>query len=362
MSRRTPGEGSIIQRKDGRWQASLQVAGVRRTVYGRTRAEVAGRLEELKRQAVGGLPDPGKRTVADLIAAWLDVAASSLRPKTLADYTRLCSQYVLPVLGDTRLSRLEPAHIERLLAGIQRRGHRRTAQLVYVVLHRACTYGIRWRWLAGNPTARVPRPGYQPTRRAVWTPEQLRTFLGGTRKHWLFPLWHTLIATGCRIGEALALTWADVDLDAATVHIDKTLQQVGGQVLLGGPKTNSGTRTIALPADAVDVLRMQRGRQVLAGRTTELVFPSTDGRPLQRRTVQRALKLMCLRLGVPCVTPHGLRHLHASLLLDQGLPLPAVSARLGHANPNITARVYAHLVGRRDDAGADLIARAMRGE
>ncbi len=366
---RSQGEGSIFQRKDGRWQASLQVAGVRRTVYGKTRREVAQKLADLRRQAAGGLPAPGKRTLSDLLAAWLETAAPTLRPKTLHNYRRLCDLHILPALGTVRLAKLDPVRIERLLAGIQAQGHGRTAQHVYAVLHQACDFGLRWRWLSENPLDRVQRPAHRAARKAMWTQEQLQAFIEGSREHWLFPLWYTLLAGGCRVGELLALTWGDVDLNAGTLHIAKTLQRLAGQIAIGDPKTEAGERTIALPAEAVRVLKAQRGRQALqriqAGdgwqNDHDLVFTGLAGQPLHVSTVEHALQRECRRLGLPHLTPHGLRHMHASLLLAEGLPVPAVSARLGHANPSITMTIYAHEVRGRDQS-AEVIGRALGGE
>ncbi len=354
---RSHGEGSIFQRKDGRWQASLQVDGARRTVYGKSRAEVVRKLAEVKRQAAGGLPDPGKRTVADLCAAWLETAAPTLRAKTLHEYTRLCELYVLPALGGVKLTKLDPLRVERMLAGIEAR---RQAQHTFMVLHRACVFAVRWRWLNENIMGRVQRPQHRARRKDLWTAEQLRAFLAGTREHWLHPLWYTLVASGCRVGELLALGWQDVDFDANSITIAKTLQRVAGQVVVNEPKTEAGRRVVVLPADAMAVLRQQRGRQVLAGLASELVFTNLAGGPLHVSTVEHALARECARLGLPRVTPHGLRHLHASLLLAEGLPLPAVSARLGHADPSITARVYSHAIPGQDD-GAQAIARALGG-
>jgi len=358
MSRRTRGEGCVHQRKDGRWQASLQVAGTRRTVYGRTRSGVVARLAELKRQAGCVLPDPGKRTVADLLAAWLETAEPTLRPKTLHEYTRIGELHILPTLGAVKLARLEPLRIERVLAGI---AARRQAQHTYMVLHRACVFAVRWRWLSENPIDCVQRPQHRAARKAVWTQEQLQAFIQGTREHWLYPLWHTLLASGCRVGELLALTWQDVDFDAGSITIAKTLQRVAGEVVLNAPKTEAGERVVILPAEAMALLRQQRGRQVLAGLASVYVFPNLAGGALHISTVEHALARECDRLGLPRVTPHGLRHLHASLLLAEGLPLPAISRRLGHANTQVTAAIYAHALPGQDD-GATAIARAMGGE
>jgi integrase len=74
---------------------------------------------------------------------------------------------------------------------------------------------------------------------------------------------------------------------------------------------------------------------------------------------EAALRRLCDRLGLPAMTPHGLRHLHASLLIDEGVPITAVSARLGHANPQITMRLYAHALPGQDRMAAEAIDRAL---
>jgi integrase len=359
-TRRASGEGSVFKRGDGRWVASLQVDGARRTCYGRTRSEAVAKLAELKRQAAGGLPDPGKRTVSDLIEEWLHAAAPTLKPRTLADYRQTARLHVLPTLGSKRLNKLTPDTVQRLYATLQARGAMRAAQKCHALLHRACRMAVLWRWLAENPCDRVLVPKHSPARKTVWSAEQLRAFLEGSAQHWLFPLWLLLVTAGLRSGEARALTWADVDFDANTIHVNKTRQRIDGEWVITTPKTAAGERVVSLPPETMQSLRQQRGRQVLAGLAGDLVFTSAKGSALHEAGVARALAQECVRLGLPRVTPHGLRHLHASLLLAEGLPLPAVSARLGHANTQVTATVYAHALPGQDD-GARAIARALGG-
>jgi integrase len=366
-NRNSPGEGSIFQRRDGRWQASIMVAGVRRTVYGKTRKEAAEKLACIKQQAgYGALPNPRQRTVSDLLDAWLAAASPTLKPRTLHDYTQEVELHIKPVLGHIRLSRLEPAHIQVLLVSVQKQGHRRLAQRLYAYLHRACKLGVMWGWLATNPVDRVLRPQCRAERKELWTPEELSAFLTSTHDHWLQPLWVFLVATGCRLGEALALCWEDVDLQARTVRIGKTLHRIGGKWVVTEPKTKSAVRTITLPPEGMAALRKQRAQQaewrLRAGpdwTDTGLVFTGKHGQPLGQSTVNHALRRECLRLGVHVLSAHSLRHLHASLLLAEGLPLPEVSRRLGHANPNITATIYAHAIST-DDMAAQAIGRVLR--
>jgi integrase len=360
MERRSVGEGTIIQRQDGRWQASLQVDGRRRTVYGKTRTEAAGKLAELQRQAstTGAIPSPGKRTLNDLLDAWLETKAPNVRPRTLADYGAISASYLRPILGSAPLAKVTPDRIARLYAKWQRAGKSRTALKCHRVLSQALALAVRWGWLASNPTGRVDAPRHRYERKDAWTPEQLRAFLDGTREHTLGPLWTFLACSGCRLGEALALTWGDVDLAAGRVTIAKSVQRIGGEYVTSEPKTAAGVRAITLPGEAIEALRLQAERRLAQGGGA-LVFANGEGEPLHRSTVAHATRRECARLGLPPVTPHGLRHLHASLLLAQGLPVPAVSQRLGHANSAITLSVYSHFVGKDDSAATAAIARAI---
>ncbi|MBC7242350.1 MAG: site-specific integrase [Anaerolineae bacterium] len=361
------GEGTIVKRTDGRYQASLQVNGRRRTVYGRTRQEVAQKLKELQEWAErqGELPD-SRRTVADLIRSWLETCEPTLKPKTLVSYKQTCDLYIRPVLGQMRLDRLKPHHVQKLVNDLQREDKTRTAQLVYVLLHRACRLGVMWGWLIENPCDRIVRPRYAPARKELWTPDQLRAFLEGTRDHWLYPLFLLAVATGARLGELLALTWEDVDLNAGTLTIRRSLHRIAGQWVVGEPKTSAGVRTIALPTEAVSALKRQRAIQaqlrLKAGASWQnsgLVFTGEHGQPLSQSTVQHALRRECQRLNLPPMTPHGLRHLHASLLLEAGLPVTQVSQRLGHATPQVTMSVYAHALRRPDHEAVEAIRSAI---
>ncbi len=367
-SRRSVGEGSITQRKDGRWQAALQVDGRRRVAYGRTRQEAAAKLAELKRQAAqtGGLPDPGRRTLGELLDAWLETAAPTLKPRTQADYADICARYLRPPLGALRLNRVTPERVQRLVSGYQRAGQHRTALKAYRALSQALALAVRWGWLANNPAERVDPPRHHAERKTLWTPPELAAFLEGTAFHWLHPYYLVALSTGARPGELLALTWGDVDLAAGAVSIERAAQRIGGERVTTASKTRAGVRTITLPAEGLAALKQQRAwqaeRRLRLGPSWaagDLVFSGYDGAPLHPSTVAHAMARECDRLGLPHVSPHGLRHLHASLLLAEGLPVPAVSKRLGHAHAGVTMAVYAHAIGQGDAGAAEAIGRAL---
>jgi integrase len=360
--------GSVYQRRDGRWCAALQVAGRRKVIYGRSKAEARQRLAHLQRQCAvtGRLPDPGRRTVANLLDEWVKVA--TLRPRTKTEYAALLDRYVRPIIGHVRLARLEPVHLQRLYASLQARGLARAPSQVHRLLHRAFRIAVLWGWLSVNPADRVLPPTYTSPRRPVWTTEELRLFLNATGNHRLQPMWVVLATTGIRIGEALALTWDNVNLISGMVTITRTLHRLRGRWVTTEPKTRAGQRPIALPYDAVIALRHQRRQQdewrLVAGpvwHDGDLVFTTSTGRPLDGATIGRALRSACSRSGVPPMTHHGFRHCHASMLLSEGVPLPTVSARLGHGSPAVTTRVYAHAMQGDDKRAAQAIEGVLAG-
>lgn len=361
MSKRTNGEGSIVQRADGRWQASIQVDGVRRTVYGKTEKEARTRLLAIKQQAAsdGALSTPGKRTLAMLVDAWLS-SAPNLKPTTRESYKGFFRLYVLPSLGGTKLERVTPDRLQRLYASLKPS----VAEKVHRLLHRAFAVAVLWRWLAANPCDRVLRPAYQTKEQTVWSTAQAQTFLSETSEHWLSPLWTLLMTTGLRLGEALALKWEDVGLGVA-VNVTGTLHHLNGEATIGTPKTRSAVRTVMLPPIAIDVLQRQKAQQQAwreaadSWHHSSMVFTGRTGKALYRCVPESALRRECERLSLPTITPHGLRHLHASLLLGEGVPLPAVSSRLGHANPQITLRLYAHALPGQDRQAAEAISRVL---
>ncbi|MCS6774397.1 MAG: site-specific integrase, partial [Thermoflexales bacterium] len=141
-----------------------------------------------------------------------------------------------------------------------------------------------------------------------------------------------------------ALRWRDVGLGGAAITVRETAKWVNGRWVFNPPKTASGARTVLLPQAMREALQRLLARRpdaapedfVFAGRRTDA--------PMGYTTAHTQLAAVCKRAGLPRIRIHDLRHLHASLLLAEGVPVPEVAARLGHANPSVTLRLYAHAV------------------
>jgi len=361
--RRNNGEGSITQRKDGRWQASVRLKGTRHTVYGKTEREARKKLRALQVEiaSTGASLSPARYTVDELVSAWL-ASASNLKPSTTAQYRKFYDTYARSILGQMRLATITPDLIQRLYSKLTPS----VAAHVHAVLHRAFVIAVRWEWMPANPCERVLKPAHKPARKALWTQAELDNFLAGTQNHWLSPLWWLLIATGMRLGEALALRWDDLNAEGATLAISRTLHRINREWVITAPKSAAGMRTITLPPVAIEALAVQRQRQDAwrdaAGERwedTALIFTGETGSPVHHSTVAHAMQRECVRLKLPAVTPHGLRHLHASLLIHSGVPITAVSARLGHATPQVTMTIYAHALSGQDARAAQAISEAL---
>ncbi len=334
---------TVFQRKDGRWQATVSVLGRRKVFYGRTEVHARRRAEEfLRRLGTRTIANPGRRTVQDVLEAFL--RSADLRPRTRADYEDTARRYLGPVLR-RRLTHLEPLAVLGVLEGLPTR----TALKVYRLLHRVLGYAVQLGYLADNPLDRVTPPRYRPARRQPWTPEEASRFLRAASSHPLGPLFLLLATTGLRISEALALRWCDLDLASGTVTVERSMHRVRGEWVTTPPKTQAGARKVAIPRAVVATLRALRRtavQEALRGgggfSEEDLVFSRDGKRPLHHRRVLDAMHSIARRAAVTPASPHQLRHLHASALLSQGAGLAEVARRLGHASPAVTVAVYSH--------------------
>lgn len=187
------------------------------------------------------------------------------------------------------------------------------------------------------------------------------------RGHTIAPIVSLAIATGMRRGELLALQWGDVNLDEASVKVERSLEQTQAGLRFKAPKTKHGRRTIPLPPSAVDTLRSHR-RQQLEFRialglgkpgTDALVFCTPEGEPLSPNYLSIICRRMTEAKGLPRVRFHALRHSHASALIAAGVDVVTVSRRLGHGSPTITLNVYSHLFAETDITAAAAIERVI---
>jgi len=318
--------------------------------------------------------EPSRKLLADFVAVWLEASRSRYRPSTFVSYGDKLRLHVLPTLGSVPLAEIDPPTLNalygRLLAS-GRKDHKdggalsvRTVRYVHTVLHRVLRDAVRWGLLSRNPSDLASPPtvrnGSSPELR-VWTVEQLRTFLAGSREHRgrggkiavdrLYGAWVVAATTGLRRGELLGLRWRDLDLDRSVLAVRQTVSLINRdgrrELTYGVPKTDKGRRAVALDQWTVAELHAHRLRQIAEIREAgegwhaeDLVFPARDGRPFNPEHFWREFVTRCERYSVPRIALHDLRHTHATLALQEGVHPRIVQERLGHSTVSITLDVY----------------------
>jgi integrase len=277
--------------------------------------------------------------------------------------------YWVPAIGTVPLTRLTPADVERVLAELLARGlSPTTVRYARTTLRRAFHDAQRDGLLLRNVAslARPPRTVRQELH--PLTAAEVRTLLKATTEHRFGPLFALLVGSGLRIGEALGLTWTDIDLPGRSLVVRRALQRDAGTgYQLGEPKTSKSRRTVMLPTVALDGLRRQAERQDAARAAVGsawqdrfgLVFTDPVGRTLSPTVVSADFREVADGLGLS-VRLHDLRHTAATLMLGAGVPLKVVSETLGHSSIAITADVYAHVTPELRREAADAMDRALR--
>jgi integrase len=345
--------GTVYQRKDGRWVAAVMRGGQRIARYARSREEAEQILQELLRNGDGGgARGPRLREYAE---EWLRLHRPEIRVTTADQYERLLRHHILPALGDLPLDGLRVEDLRRWIADIQERRSKKTARLAYGLLRKILNDAVAEGKIAENPIRRVKAPRAPTRRNDPWSAEQIRAFILGAM-NWNPPHGHLfafLLGTGARIGEALALRWGDVDLQAGIARIRRSATWVRGDWVFGEPKTDAGRRDVHLPEFVLLALRQLPGQ----GDPDRLIFLNRYDRLPNRSDVGESLRRLLRRLGLPRIRIHDLRHLHAAMLIRAGVDIKTVQQRLGHSSAGFTLQVYGHLLADSDAVAARAVSR-----
>ena len=344
MARRGAGEGSVYWIEARQlWAGTVEIdtgdgRRTRKIVKAKLKKDVLAKMRAVRAAVDAGLPVPDQTATTGAWLEWwaTETLPATVKPATVVSYRQILNDYVIPNVGTTPLARLTPEHVEAMMRNLTKRGlSPRTVAYSRAVLRRALGVAVKRGRVSRNVAALVDAPPKAASKLddaldAAGAAAVL-TAAHGDRLEALAVL---ALTVGLRQGEALALRWDDVDLDAGTVTVTKA-------------KTDAGERTVALPTFVVTALRSHRARQ-LAERLKAvywddpgLVFASSAGTRLDKRNVLRWWHGLTIRAGVGRHRFHSSRHTAATLMLNAGVPLEVVSATLGHAGYAITADVYA---------------------
>ena len=394
--RRSKGESSIHQDASGRWHGYVSLglkAGGRRDrrhVSAGSRAEVVRKVRALERRRdEGTVPTAGRVTVTQWLDHWVStIAPRRLRPKTLDGYRSAVRNRLSPALGHHRLDRLLPEHIEAFYRRCEQDGLATATILGYHrMLSRALKVAMQRGHVARNVCQLVDAPSVKHQPVYPLTRLEARHVLAAARER---PRngarWTVALALGLRQGEALGLTWPQVNFNACTLTVDRALQRRtwqhgcadstrcvattttgmssarhcpqrhSGGLVFDEPKSLAGRRVIALPEQLMPLLREHRCAQSkerdFAGslwQEHDLVFCQANGRPIDPTADYRDWKRLLQQAEVDSWEQrgrgtHAARHTAATLLLLQGVDVKVVATILGHSQTSLTRDTYQHVV------------------
>jgi integrase len=201
----------------------------------------------------------------------------------------------------------------------------------------------------------------------IWSGEQLKAFLASVENERLYALWRLYAVSGCRRGEALAVTWDDIDLERGRWEIRRSLVTIGNAAVFGAPKSGRG-RVVALDQATVATLRTHRARQNEerldwgpAYEDVNLVFCRENGTPLHPNEVTHTFARLVARAGLPKIRLHDVRHSAVTAMLRSGIPVKVVAEGVGHASTSFTQDVYASVLPDMQRDAAERLAAAIDG-
>jgi integrase len=368
--RRGSGEGSIYKRHDGRWVAELDLGygegkRKRRTLYGKTRNEVAGKLRAAQTDHDRGVSLRSNRlTVEEFLNNWLQAIKPNVRQRTWARYEQYLRLHALPTLGPVMVSALSGQHLQRLYADRLKTLSPTTVHHLHSVLHRALGSAVRQHLVPFNVANEVEPPRPTRTQFRTLSPEEARRFLSVCEPAQLKALFVLALTTGLRQGELLALKWRDIDFEHRRITVRGTLQRRPGQgLVVAETKTAASRRQVSLAWTAVEALHNHRERaeKVWRNRGTvpsidDFVFTNDEGKPLDAGNLRdRVFRPLLAKASVPMIRFHDLRHTFATLLLGKGTNPKLVSEMLGHSNISMTLGIYSHATPTMHRQAADAI-------
>lgn len=359
--------GQVIERGDKVWLVRVfvgRIAGKRqyvsRTVHGTKREARSVLTKMLHDRDKDRLMVPSRLTLTQYLEEWQQKALKGrVTPRTFAVYVDHLKRYVLPILGDERLTAVTPLDVQGVYSEMLARGlSARTVRHTHAVLRNALKQAVKWRILASNPADAVELPKGQRIEQQALTAEQVAAFLRAVEGSPWKALYHLLLNTGLRPGEAFALQWRHVDLanGELVVRYAVTYDEEHRPVLRD-PKTAKSRRRVSFTQDLARVLFEHRDATRDIANPLGLVFPTLDGRLIHPNHWSKVdFKSALKRAGIPrSVRLYDLRHSMATLALEAGIHPKVVSERLGHSTTQLTLDTYSHVTPTMQDQASEAL-------
>lgn len=300
------------------------------------------------------------KTYRELVSLWWDSYKNTVKPNTKKAVKSYLDAHLLPAFGEYRLDNLTTPVIQKQVNKWANKANRQSKNAfdsyhkLVGLNKRILKYGVSLQLLEHNPATDVIVPRKKQEKKTeikFLDKQELKQFLNyldtldQSKYKNLFNivLYKTLLATGLRIGEAMALEWSDIDLDNGVIDVNKTLNN---RIEINSPKSMASYRQISIDKATILMLKQYKNRQHVKawelGRSEKIVFSNFTDKYIDPNNIRNQLYKHFKNAGVPNVRFHGLRHTHATLMLNAGMSPKDLQHRLGHSNITMTLNIYVH--------------------
>lgn len=366
MAKRGQGEGTISKRPDGTWWARITVGRTpdgkqkRKAFYGKTRKEVQEKLTAAASDLYAGTYiEPSKMTLEQWFVIWMrDYRKQFVKPDTYRNNAFAINKYLNPILGRVALKDIRRDMCQKIMSDLAAKGLSRSRiSDICFTLHMALDVAVDNEMIVKNPAERLKLPPHQKKEARVLTPDEQERLIKELRNCRRGDLFEFILYTGLRIGEAVAITWDDIDLDNAILDINKTqivwsVDADGStkyQPGYGSPKSKAGIRKIPLIPEAIDIIEsLRKEREDLERQgiipSSNTIFLNTRGGAFIKTGAYDILRKATATAGIEGVHPHTLRHTFATRGLEHGIELKVMQELLGHSTLSMTADIYTHVL------------------
>lgn len=301
------------------------------------------------------------KSYKELTDLWWNSYKNTVKPNTVGSVSLLLKNHIIPTFGDYKLDKITTPLIQNKVnkwadkANNNESGAFAHYDKLHALNKRILQYGVTMQLLDNNPALNVVLPRKKKRKKTslkYFDNTELKKFLdyldglnqSNYRHHFEVTLYKFLLATGCRINEALALSWSDIDLESSSLSITKTLNRY---VEVNTPKSQASIRTIDIDKATVLMLKQYRNRQRIQGLeiglVPDIVFSDFINKYVNDQTLYTRLRTHFKRAGVSNIGFHGFRHTHATLLYNAGIDPKTLQHRLGHSTISMTLDTYSHL-------------------
>ena len=378
MAKKKQGDGSVFQRKDGRWEGRI-VVGYNENGYARTKnvtahtktvcqEKLAKLREECGRRSEKIKPD---MPFGDWIDFWYqNYSAPKLRPTTQACYSVRIYTHIIPSVGNIPLNKLTQNDLQQFYARLKKSGRKkhvdkfgeglsdRMVRSCHTTCRTALEKAVNEGLIRINPAVGCKLPPKKAKEMQVLTPPEITRFLIQAREEGYYELFLLELTTGMRRGEILALKWRDLNLKTGELHISRQVLKVNGKVLISTPKTKSSNRMILLPPEMLELLAELKTRT-----DSEWIFPSPLDltQPRHPAAVYHRFQKILERANCKRVRFHDLRHTFATMALENGMDIKTLSAMIGHVSAETTLNIYSHITDTMQQQAAARIDREIAG-